>query len=1096
MINVGIVGAGRGGSSLLEVFIANGEVNVVGITDRDPEAPGLKLAKAHGIYVAPSLDALARRAPHILINATGDPTLTENLRRDFPQPVEVIEGTSAWFLWELIRRQQEARHDLSVLYESSLMIAKAKSLEEALDKILLSATSLTDAPAGSIALIEGEYMVMAAHRGLSEEFFKERRWRPRQKGLSHYVLSQREPVAWEDILRDPLFEGTKIKREGIRALMACPLLLDGGVVGILYVDDFKPRKFTERHKNLIKLFSTYAANAIEKFRLIHELESSVAYLEAVLDSSQDLIATTDNQGRIVKFSKGGERILGYREDEVIGKRASEFYLNPEERDKILQMLKERGAVFNYETKLKRKDGGTVDISLTISQLRDRDGRIIGTVGVSKDITQEKRLRDELARKNRELQELNEILEQKVIERTKELEKKNAELRRANQIKARFISNMSHELRTPLTSIIGYSELLLDRTPGEINEAQERYITHIMQAGKHLLHLVNNILDLAKIEAGRLSLATETVNIGDLIQEVTFIMKPQADKKSIQIETDVAPDVSEFTADRVKLKQILFNLLSNAVKFTPEGGSVGIKAEYVLRPFTWMPPDRRFLKLTIWDTGIGIPEDKRESIFEEFEQVDTSRSTEGVGLGLAMTKRLVELHGGYIDLDSTPGEGSRFYVYLPVVHLGIEDTTTEVPLLHVKEPPVVLVVEDDIATAELLAVYLKEGGYRVEYAMDGVEAIRKAKERQPFAIVLDIMLPSVDGWEVLQTLKTDPETADIPVIIHSIIEDRELAFALGATDYLVKPAEKGTILKKLGELSLVRRKRHLPVNILLLSSDDRCRAQMEELAHTEGFVLHSPDSTDEALQISLTVRPHVAVVDLSMGEAGLSFMKMLRENPATRDVLVFGLTDRDLPVRERLKLTGLIERILLKEALTAEELLSHLRELEMLHPRRSGLIDEVTGVFNHRYFQLRLAQEAQRASRYRIPMVLSLIDIDHFGHYVEKKGIYYGNIVLRKVAEMLKRNLRGSDVISRFGNDSFSIIFTNTLLEPVKSISYRFLGMIRDYPFPHEEVQPKGRITASIGVVEFRGQNPEGLILEAERALRRAIEGGGDRVEIA
>ncbi len=1098
MINIGIVGAGRGGSGLLEVFLANGDVNVVGIVDSNPDAPGLLFAKERGIYVAGSVEELSTTNPHIIINATGNPRVSDYIRKVFPYPVEIIEGTSAWFLWELVRRQQEAKRDLSILYENSLLIAKSKSLYEVLQNILSSAIVLTETPAGSISLIDRDEMVMAAHKGLSEEFFRERRWRPRPQGLTHFILSQREPVQWEDILLDPLFEGTNIKKEGIRSLLASPLLLDGGVVGILYVDDFKPRRFTERHKRLIQLFSSFAAHAIEKFRLIHELNQSLAYLETVLESSEDMIATTDTEGRIVRFSRGGERILGYKEEEVRGRKASEFYVNPEERERILQILKERGSVVNYETQLLRKDGRPVDISLTISQLRDKEGNVIGTVGVSKDITEEKRLREELARKNRELEELNEMLEEKVIERTRELEKINEELKRANQVKARFISNMSHELRTPLTSIIGYSELFLDRTYGELTEAQEKYISHIMQAGKHLLHLVNNILDLAKIEAGKISLVSEVLSIPQIIEEIVFVMKPQADKKSISIVTEINEDVKDFVADRTKLKQILFNLLSNAVKFTPEGGRIGIKAQYMDRPFPWTPSGKRFLRFSIWDTGPGIPEEGRDRIFEEFEQLDPSRSTEGTGLGLPMTKKLVELHGGHIELESELGKGSVFHVYLPE-HTEVKELVKKEgkPAFFEKEPPLIVIVEDDISTAELIGLYLKEVGYRVEYARTGEAGLRIIKERQPFAVILDIMLPEKDGWEVLQILKTDPETQDIPVIIHSIVEERELAFALGATDYIVKPADKSTFLKKLSELSFLQKKKRQPVNVFCISRiDDKCILDIKRITDKEGLVLHAFSNVEEAYKNALLIRPHVAIVDLTIGEEAASFIKDLRSHPATKDILILGLTDKDLSIQERLKVSGLIEKLLKKDALNTEELLTHLRELELIHPKRAGLIDELTGLFNHRYFHLRLAQECLRSKRYKIPLALSIIDIDHFGHYVESKGIYYGNLIIKKLAELLRKNLRGSDIICRYGNDSFAVIFTNTLLEPAIEISKRFLNMIREYPFMYEEIQPKGKITVSIGVGIYKSGSPEDFQRDVERSLKVAIEKGGDRIEVA
>ncbi len=1094
MINIGIVGAGKGGTELLRVFLTNGDVNVIGITDNNQSAQGLKLARENGIFASNNIEALIDRNPHIIINATGEQDVTTRIRNKWPYPVEVIEGTSAWFLWELVRRQQEAKKDLEVLYKNSLIIAKSKSLDEVLEEVLDSAMELTETPAGSISLIEGEYMVMAATKGLSDDFFKEKRWKPRERGLSHYIFTQREPVEWEDISKDPIFSGTNIEREGIRSLLASPLLLDGGMVGILYIDDFKPRRFTERHKNLIKLFSQFAAHAIEKFRLIHQLDESLAYFQAILDNSQDMIVTTDTEGKIVKFSKGGERIIGYREKEVVGKKAAEFYLDPKEREKILEFIKVKGSLINYETKLLRKDMRPVDISLTISQLRDRDGKIIGTVGVSKDITEEKRLKEELIRKNKELEELNENLEEKVLERTRELEKLNNELKRANQIKARFIANMSHELRTPLTSIIGYSELFLDKTYGELNGTQEKYITHILQAGRHLLHLVNNILDLAKIESGRLTLSVDTISVPELIDEVIFVMKPHADKKDISIKKEIDSDVTQFTADRVKLKQILYNLLNNAVKFTEEGGMVGIRASYVSDEQGGVLSSRRFLKISVWDTGLGIKEEDRERIFEEFEQVDPSRSTEGAGLGLPLTKRLVELHGGHINLRSEYGKGSEFSIYLPLKE-ALKETRPKIPQIREEVSPLVLVVEDDLPTSELIGIYLKEGGYLVEYARDGREAIEKARILQPFAILLDIMLPEKDGWEVLQTLKSDPETMDIPVIIHSIIEDKETGFMLGATDYLLKPADKPVILKKLGEISLLKKRNRVPVNILILTEDRSTGDKLKEILESENFIVHVPTDLENTINIAMAVKPDSIIVDLT-GKRAMDIIKILKVSTFTRYIPVYGLTDSTLSLDERIKITGHIERLLCKDAITSGELIEHLKTLEILHPMRAGLIDEITGVFNHRYLQIRLAQEIARCKRYKVSLALSLIKIDHFDNYMDKKGIYYGNLVLKKIAEILKKNLRSADVLTRFEKDSFAIILPNTLLRSAITISRRFIDIIRDYPFPYEEIQPDKRITISIGVTEYRGHSPEELIYSAEKALKQAIEKGRNRVELS
>ena len=748
----------------------------------------------------------------------------------------------------------------------------------------------------------------------------------------------------------------------------------------------------------------------------------------------------------------------------------------------------------------------MDISLTISRLRDKAGNIIGTVGVSKDITEEKQLREKLRDKNKELEELTQGLEEKVLERTRELERINKVLQRSNEIKARFIANMSHELKTPLHSIIGFSEVLIDRTYGDLNEKQQRHVGNILTSGRHLLHLVNNILDLAKIEAGRIELSYETFSVKAVIDEVLMVIRHLADKNLIEVKTDISYEVSNFTADKVKFKQILYNLLSNAIKFTPESGKVGIKVEKLIGRdlVPWAIKGQEFLKLSVWDTGIGIRPDDKERVFEEFEQIDPSRATEGTGLGLSLTKRLIEMHGGHVDLESAYGKGSVFNVYLPVTEevveekqyaSGIPETTTAFAWAD-EDSPLVLVVEDDLPTSELLTIHLTQSGYRVAHAYDGIEAIEKAGELQPFVITLDIMLPKKDGWEVLQSLKADSRTSDIPVIIHSIIDNKELGFALGAVDYLVKPVDKATILSRLEELSLTTKKRRYPVTILAVTDDVDIQNHFYDILRGEGFLVHAAANSQEGINLALATNPNLAIIDLNIPEGGFNLIKSFKENPATKGMPIFALTSASLSPDESLEMTGQVERVLRKDALSSKVLINHLRGMEVLHPKRAGLIDDITGIFNHRYFQIRLAQETNRARRYSFPLVLAILDIDHFSHYANRHGEYYGNLALRKIAELLRKDIRGSDVVVRYGSDAFALILTNTYLSSGVALCKRVLSTIHDYPFLKEESQPNGRLTASIGVLEFKGQSAEELLRSAESALLLAVEKGRNRVESA
>jgi len=1104
MLKIAVIGAGKGGCALLDIFHANGNVKIIGITDNNKNAPGLKMAKEWGIFIAHEIKELFDQKPDIVINATGHSEIGKRIKETSPYPVEVIEGMGAKCLWELVSRQQMAKKDMESLYRYGLVITKAKNLKEVLDEALRSAMELTETPAGSIVLSQGEDMVPGSQKGLRPDFFKKQRWKIQREGPAYHILKQTGPVAFYNIEQEPLFENTTILKEGVKSILACPLITDGTVFGILYLDDFKPRTFTDRHKNLIFLFSNMVAQTIEKYKLLHDHEESLAYLQGMLNDSQDMIITTDSEGRVVKYSTGGERILGYKTDEVVGKKVSEFYVNKDERSIILKTLHEKGAVYNYETQLIKKNGAHVDISLTISLLRDKTGSIIGTVGISKDITEEKRLREELKGKNRELEELTERLEEKVLERTKELERTNRELVRANEMKGRFIANASHELRTPLHSIIGFSDILLQKTFGDLTEKQQKYTTTILNSGKHLLHLVSNILDLAKIEAGKAELSYQTFPIREVIDEVIMVIQHLAEKKRIHLESTISNEALHFTADKIKFKQILYNLLSNAIKFTPDGGKVGIHVNEVMngtRNFTWALENQKFFKVSVWDTGIGIKPEDRERIFEEFEQLDPSKTTEGTGLGLTLTKKLVEIHGGHIEVEGTYGHGTAFNIYLPVIHLEEARRKPEPIYPQIEAPdieddwPLVLVVEDDLPTVEILTIHLTQAKYKVAHAYDGEEALVKAKELNPLVITLDIMLPKKDGWEVLQSLKINPETREIPVIIHSVIENKELAFALGATDYLAKPIDKTTLMEKLSGLSLLTKKKRSPVNILVISHDHITRNNLCETLKNEGFLIQSSADAEGGINLALANKPNTIIIDLNTPEGGFKIIKQFRENPALKDIPIFAITFNTLSVADRIEMADQVEMVLHKDALGSKELINHLRNVEIMHPKKAGLIDEITGIFNYRYFQIRLTQEIVRATRYNLPIVLMILDIDQFNHYVKKKGTYYGNLVLKKIAKLIKKNIRGSDVLVRFGGDAFGIILTNTLLSSGLILAKRFVSMIHDYPFLYEEVQPKGKITASVGISEFTGQSPEEFVRFTETALSSAIIKGRNRVEL-
>ena len=861
-------------------------------------------------------------------------------------------------------------------------------------------------------------------------------------------------------------------------------------------------------------------NHIDKESIIKQLRERKAYFKNILDDSFDMIMVTDRRGAITEFNKGGENMLGYSRKEVMGKHASGFYINPEERDDILEKLKIDKFVANYETLLRKKDGSPVDISLTISRIMDKNGDIIGTIGISKDITDKKF-------QEKRLKELNENLENKVIERTKQLEEINKELVRANELKSKFIANMSHELRTPLNAIIGYSDLLNDSP--DLSAKHKKYTGNILVSGKHLLQLINNILDISKIEAGMFSLEYSVFSIKEAIDEAIVVLRSLAGKKNLAITVDYkCSDGYKLYSDRVKFKQIIYNLLSNAIKFSFENTeikvvckniplSLDIKTKFNFNFKKYGKPHGKmfeYIQIDVINRGIGIDDNFKNKIFEEFTQADNnySRQYEGTGLGLALTKKIVELHGGHIDFESVKNDFTDFTFILPnpleteVSAISAEDAEKTLITVDAKtffrdnnvkrNKPLVLVAEDDRPTSEIFTINLVNSGYSVAHAYDGIETVEKAKSLKPFAILLDIMLPRKDGWEVLNDLKSDKDTKNIPVIITSIIDNKDLGFALGATDYLIKPIDKETLIHTLSQFTLTSKRKRRQVNILLVDDDPVIHKTIEKLLVGEGFNLVHAYSGEEGLRMAIELKPDLILLDLIMPDIdGFEVAENIKKHPISAQIPIFIITSKDLTVEERLRLSGNIERIIGKKSFSAEELSRSIRELELIYPQKAGLFDEITGLLDHNYFNIRLAQEINRAKRYNIVFSVVFMDIDNFKEYCDLVGNFHSDIALKKISEMLKKMLRGSDVVVRFGYDEFAIILNNTLKEAAAFVASRFCSVVRDYPFYKEEEMKSKKLTASFIVASFPqdGETPEELISKIYNRLCDVKNSGGNAV---
>ena len=682
---------------------------------------------------------------------------------------------------------------------------------------------------------------------------------------------------------EDIYELTYIRKDGSRfpAIVSVTALRDAQdtIIGYLLIGtDNTARKLVEE-----KLRWTE-----ESFRLM---------VGSVTDYA---IVMLDPEGRVVSWNAGAERIKGYSAEEIVGQHFSRFYpredIESGKPQRDLDVVAAKGQ-FEDEGWRVRKDGSTFWANVVFTAIRDQGGNLRGFAMLTRDLT-----------------------EPMIIEATLTKAKDTADA--ANQAKSAFLATMSHELRTPMNAILGYSEILMEEAE---EKGQEDFIPDLQKihaSGNHLLNLINNILDLSKIEAGKMDLFLESFSISRVIEDVVNTIRPLVEKNANTLQVHCAADLGTMHADLAKVRQSLFNLLSNACKFT-ENGTITLEVSpELIGGVDW-------IKFSVSDTGIGMAPEQMEKLFQPFIQGDasTSRKFGGTGLGMTITHRFCQMMGGEITAASELGVGTTFTIRLPAQVKA--QPTAAAPL---SEPPeqvvseglsTVLVIEDDPDTRDLLKRFLSKDGFRVKTVSEGEEGLRLARELQPDVITLDVMMPGLDGWAVLTELKADPALADIPVVMLTIVDNKNLGYALGASDYLTKPIQRERLLAVLEKY----RRYPQPGPVLVVEDDPDTREILGRLLEKEGCQVIAAENGRVALERLAECQPMLILLDLMMPEMdGFQFVDRVRQHENWRTIPIVVVTAKDLTKEDRLRLNGYVQEIIRKGACPQDELLAQVSEL--------------------------------------------------------------------------------------------------------------------------------------------------------------------------
>ena len=763
------------------------------------------------------------------------------------------------------------------------------------------------------------------------------------------ILRDDESFITEDVTQDPLLDDffhTTFGKIGLRAMAAFQLRVYGVQYGTIMVHSRKAREFSNTELRFYENVSRQAFVALQNISLVEETREQAErrdVLNEVLrtaSSSLDRLSLMRDVGRVLGTRLNTPVIMWNWDGEAVSPVSvhaaggtllagsdEAVHFSRHEVPLIYQVVTRMEPLFvNFDERGGRLSSGVFahfEPPLTAGYavpLRVR-GTVFGVMVVGEQEGQ--------AVLTKEIEEfirtvgVNVSVALQTAILYQDAQETAEQLKEVDKLKNQFMANMSHELRTPLNSIIGFSRVILKGIDGALTEMQRTDLTAIYESGKNLLDLINDILDISKIDAGKMEMIFEPIDLYEVVRNVTTTMAGQLKGKQVDLVTDLPESLPTVLADGRRIRQVLTNLVGNATKFT-EKGFIKISAEY----------DDFEVVISVQDTGIGIPEDRKHAVFEKFEQVDSSstRRYGGTGLGLPLSREFVKLHGGDMGFESIAGEGTRFFFSLPIGGPTAKRETSKEGTEEVGGAYTILAVDDDEGVITLFQRYLEKRGYKVAGMTTGEGVVETAKRLKPYAITLDVIMPGKDGWQIIQELKSDPETRDIPIIVCSIMSEADKGLSMGIADYLMKPVTEQDLLDALSRLEYPANGGH----ILVVDDNPDDRKLLHRILESASYTVHDVGGGAEAIQAIHVDPPNLIVLDLMMPDIdGFAVLENLKMNRATRDIPVIVVTAKELEPEEHDLLQQRVEALLQKGLFDQSQLLNDVvSALDRLSPRAS------------------------------------------------------------------------------------------------------------------------------------------------------------------